>query len=148
MIGLKTCFSGVLLYVFFRFSGKGRANHKNQAVNLRKKGGPTVQRKKTFLVVCLSILTTIVSGQSILSTSPKKLVLEHYFSTPALPLPQPLTLHNAPQMIRPTIAIPATYYSQHLGYFCEKELQVQKATHLPLYFRLGSLDYVNKMEGK
>src|ERR1700754_1367821 len=43
---------------------KRRGNHKNQAVNLRKKEGSTVQRKKTFLVVCISMLTVGSWAQS------------------------------------------------------------------------------------
>ncbi len=55
------------------------------------------------------------------------------------------------KLLRPAfsyVGIGQSFYSEHLGFFCQKELQLQKITSLPIRFRLGSLDYVNWMEQK
>ena len=44
--------------------------------------------------------------------------------------------------------IPSNYYTSTLGFFCKKELQVQKALKFPVKFRLGTVEYCDKMEGK
>lgn len=45
-------------------------------------------------------------------------------------------------------ALPADWYSTHLGFFCKKELQLEKMIAVPFRFRIGSLDYVNYLEQK
>ncbi|MHB1920900.1 MAG: hypothetical protein ACYCOO_01560 [Chitinophagaceae bacterium] len=36
----------------------------------------------------------------------------------------------------------------HLGYFCQLEIHMEKATGIPFKFRLGSVDYTDHLEGK
>lgn len=58
--------------------------------------------------------------------------------------PLPDSLKPIP-VIRP---LPQNFYSKGLGYFCKKEVQVQKLTGLPIFFRLGSKAYVDYLERK
>ena len=44
--------------------------------------------------------------------------------------------------------LPQNFYTRTLSYTCTKEIQLQKLTRLPLYFRLGSKDHVDYLEGK
>lgn len=53
------------------------------------------------------------------------------------------SLRNAPIKI-----ISADYYTKNLAFFCKKEFQLEKATKIPFRFRLGSVDYVDHLEGK
>ena len=44
-------------------------------------------------------------------------------------------------------AIPQNFYAQHIGFFCRQELKMQEA-HIPVTFRLGSMNYCNYLEQK
>ncbi len=44
--------------------------------------------------------------------------------------------------------IPANFYTQNFGFFCKKELQLQKAIKVPFVFRLGSVEMCDRLEGK
>lgn len=42
----------------------------------------------------------------------------------------------------------ASYYPNSLGVICRTELKLDKISPVPIRLRLGSLEYVNRMEGK
>jgi len=44
--------------------------------------------------------------------------------------------------------IPSNFYTQNFGFFCKKELQLEKLTKVPFKFRLGSVQQCDWMEGK
>ena len=44
--------------------------------------------------------------------------------------------------------VPPNFYTQKLSFFCQQERQLQKATRLPLYIRLGNKEYVDYLERK
>jgi len=44
--------------------------------------------------------------------------------------------------------VSADFYARHLGFFCRKELQIEKTTSIPFLFRLGSSEYTNYLEQK
>jgi len=47
-----------------------------------------------------------------------------------------------------TVYIRPDFVTMKQGYICRQEWKFEKKTGLPVRLRLGSLDYVNKLEGK
>ena len=45
-------------------------------------------------------------------------------------------------------SIPGNFSTLSYGFFCRKELAIEKATKIPFRFRLGSLEQCNYYEGK
>jgi len=110
-----------------------------------------VQRKKTFLVVCFSILINSLWAQiappGVLKNRELDLVPRRDSVSLLHPRLTTKTIYQYPgRYFYPEDY--SSYYVSHLGFFCKKELQLEDKTHLPVRFRLGSLQEVNRLEGK
>ena len=115
------------------------------------------KRKISFIVVwCCLILVTRSEAQQGASgkviTMPGKLVFDtgidwssHWSDVSKPAEVKPLWNTRAPAALQ---VLMADYYIQSVGFFCKKEWKFEKSTRVPLKFRLGSLDYVNHLEGK
>ena len=62
----------------------------------------------------------------------------------------PLTFNKPPAITSPVsyALISPNYYTQNFGFFCKRELQLEKVTKIPFKFRLGSVQQCDWMEGK
>ena len=69
-------------------------------------------------------------------------VTPHAFAKP-VNLPAPISLNELPVK-----TLPQNFYISQIGFFCTKELQVEKLTKIPFRFRLGSVQYTDALEGK
>ena len=59
-----------------------------------------------------------------------------------------LPLSNVTSQLQVKPVIPADFYTCNFGFFCKKELSIEKVTKIPLRFRVGSLQQCNYYEGK
>lgn len=140
--------------------------HKNNAVNLNIIKIMTRQRSFLFLVVFTLMFFRGVSAQTVGIKSPvfprnwgKSGAINRPMVQVGLPADPSFSAGTsnpyAGRKLEPVVfslkAIPVIspgYYTERLGFFCRKELQLQKITVLPLRIRLGSADYVNWLEQK
>ncbi len=119
-----------------------------------------VQRLWCFLLVFLLMCNGKILGQTssvlvfkdstyLLFKSPEK--LSKFSSYPNSSNSREISYGNIGS-IYPRISIlnltSGKFYTDNLGFFCQKELQLDKLTPVPIRFRLGSLEYVNWMEQK
>jgi hypothetical protein len=136
------------------------------------------ERLYFFLVVWFTMISFFTGwGQNIHVIKPEKDFLKlSYPGVPAASLYPELSLYTSQTAFSPTrgdeerievyvqnkqipskglnraldefyIQPPNLYYIQS-GFFCKREWEIEKITHIPFRFRLGSLAECNAMEGK
>jgi hypothetical protein len=85
--------------------------------------------KKALIVLIMIVVGGKLAAQMTLPNAPKKLPLD--------------SLKNLPMRV-----LASNYYSSNLPFFCKQELQIQKLTKVPIKFRIGSVEEVDRLEGK
>jgi hypothetical protein len=110
-----------------------------------------MNKKAKFLFFCMIFVGPFTYGQDYTMQSLAKLNHKPLVSKYLLHSSLPVVLSNKPLFsVGPTAypAIDPAFYTQNFGFFCKKELQLEKVTKLPLRFRLGSMQQCDWLEGK
>ena len=97
-------------------------------------------KKKTFLALTVKLLFSFIYVQAQSTNDSAKV---NNFHLPAF-------YTNISFIKYPVLQnqILGNFYAKQLPFFCNKELQVQKAVGIPIKFRVGSVEYCDKLEGK
>lgn len=74
---------------------------------------------------------------------PSDALRQYWLSTAWLPAHSPLPIRTVEKPV-----IPQLYQYDDLSFFCKWEVQLEQSARIPVKFRLGSVDYVDWLEGK
>lgn len=77
-------------------------------------------------------------------------ILPEYKAPAFIPLKvdQKSEYSNATSNTTPAPRLPKAWKYEELAFFCRLEVKMEKAAKFPIKFRLGEVQYVEKMEGK
>lgn len=82
------------------------------------------------------------------------LLPENHIALPEIPaltlasLQVPTLLPAHADQIQASQPVPLVYSYNDLAFFCKVEVKLEKVVQFPVKFRLGSVDYVDYLEGK
>ncbi len=92
---------------------------------------------KKYFIFCMIFVANGASAQQNKNPDPIKPL--PVLSLNYMPVPLPAL---------PKTVIPGNFYTQHLGFFCKQEIKFEAMTKIPFKFRLGSVQEVDRLEGK
>ena len=98
----------------------------------------------------LLLLTCAVSPAQNLTipASDATFLLRNKLNDPGIPIRFPSFFIGGTKHKNVQPTVPPDFYACNIGFFCRKELLIEKAIKIPLRFRLGSLQQCNYYEGK
>lgn len=76
------------------------------------------------------------------------IVQQHMLVFPTRPSSIPIPADRKSALPPPQCALPPKWSAESLPFFCKIEHNWAKTNHIPVKFRLGSVEYVDRLEGK
>ena len=70
------------------------------------------------------------------------------FAIPTIQVPTSTKPPSVKQKAFQSLSVPILYSYEELAPFCKLEVKMEKVVKMPIKFRLGSVDYVDYLEGK
>jgi len=96
-----------------------------------------------------SLKNSFLACQTLISNDSKNSLLTFSQTNSAYNLKQEkMILGNRDFNMAIPAAIAGNFVTCDYGFFCRQELKIEKATNIPIHFRLGSLEQCNYYEGK
>jgi hypothetical protein len=95
--------------------------------------------KRIFLFFSIIFACITARSQSNLLFNTNNIASKNLFS---------ISMKDSTKSISPSMLVSPLFYCNNLGFICKQEIKFQKIIKVPFVFRLGSLQYVNYLEGK
>lgn len=126
----KFCGLLLLFFIFINFSYAQSAMHTLSTA------------RKNSINNFVSFFKTIDRRGSIIFSENLNGVKNNFF------LSQKKTVYPSENLPVFSLTLPDDFANCNSGFFCRQEIKIEKAVHLPLRIRLGSLEQCNYYEGK